>query len=108
MILRQHFLAEQFVPPLSGPGHRAEPLGVTNSVEQNFFNFLDDSDQKEHILFFLKNDILLSNGPRCFALGPGPGECRRCVIWYASIIYFILNKRQIKVNRNQTCQYGCP
>ena len=42
--------------------------------QTNVFTSLDVSDQKEHILFFTKNNILLSTGPGCFALGPGPRE----------------------------------
>ena len=58
---------------------RSRPSGVIKNCEKNVFTFLDVSDQKEHILFFPKNNILLSTGPGCFALGPGPREYRTCV-----------------------------
>ena len=73
MILRQHFLAEQFNPHLSGPGRRADPLGWPKIVK-NVFPFLDVSDQRNTFYVFLKNNILLSTWPSCFALRPGPGE----------------------------------
>ena len=58
----------------------SRPSGVTKNCEKMSLLFWMFLTKRNTFYFFLKNNILLSTGPGCFALGPGPREFRTFVI----------------------------